>query len=86
MLSFSDAETRLRRRTLHAHSDARGAWRKEGVWCAQISDNNRFRLSRKAVQMLDRGVKQPQPGDVIRCGPRNWGPCLQGPAPACQQV
>lgn len=37
---------------------------------AQISDNNRFRLSRKAVQMLERGVKLPQAGDVIRCGSR----------------
>lgn len=37
--------------------------------CAQKGDN-KFRLSRKAVVLHDRGISLPQPGEILRCGPR----------------
>ncbi|KAK9821471.1 hypothetical protein WJX81_007489 [Elliptochloris bilobata] len=36
------------------------------VMLTEKSDNGKFRLSRKAVLLLDSGVQVPQPGDVVR--------------------
>ncbi len=37
---------------------------------AQKTDAGKFRLSRKEVLYVDRGIKLPKPGDIIECAAR----------------